>query len=207
MKMYKSLYLLAAIIAVLSSCAKDVNTLPPYTAASGHNIIGAWNFVALKSYTISTSSTMIGKDESSNVAILDYTTIRNGGILAINGDRIISYGMTYAIDTVMKLESYVNGKKQDGFSMPFTWEMPATNSTSYYFRKGIDSLYFTGALMVTPGMGGGTTPVAPSTAKIDWAGDTLLLIAGYSNVIQQEAMGMIVKQDQKATVTLKFIRR
>jgi hypothetical protein len=176
------LLLVFGIALVLASCQKElsfgdaINNPGSGGGGTGNNtsITGNWDFVGMTAHTKSTVTATIAGEELKTITVSDYITKNNTGTVNITSNQFISSGLSYSIDTIMNVKTYISGVLFDDLDMPFVTSVPATGSTSNYVRNSNDSLTVTGSFGGTPNPSG-NAPTGPVGIKISWAGDTLLL--------------------------------
>ena len=124
--------LLSAIV-LLAACKKD---------KSNNNTAAIDGTYKLKYISAKTNSTITGSLGDKAVTTSDYTTTNNGGTIAFSNGMLTATGLTYTVDTEAKLYEYDGTDLLDSASFPFSFTLPASNSSGTYKLIGSDSVYF-----------------------------------------------------------------
>ncbi|MGK2863698.1 MAG: hypothetical protein ACSLE0_17325 [Chitinophagaceae bacterium] len=172
-------------LVILVSCQKEVNfqnnNSAPASPGTGSNkqLIGDYDFVGAEASTKSTVTTSQAGMELKAITTSSYISKNNKGTAKITSTEFIFSGLTYSIDTVMHVSTYLNGFLFDETELPFAMTVPLTNQTEEYKKINNDSLVFTKGLFVFNAPATGTSPTTGSGgANISWSGDTLFVKAG-----------------------------
>lgn len=169
----------ACILLLFFSCQKEVNLQDenpePAPPDNDKKIVGTWNFSGISGDVDATITFTLGSDELKTINRGGFVSSSNAGTIEITDSQFIANGVTYTIDTVMTMETYLNGTRTDSAASDFDYVFPPSNTTSNYTDNGNDSLTVDNNFVLpTDPTGGGNAPERVGL-KVDWAGDTLLL--------------------------------
>jgi len=169
-------------LALLASCQKevdfqDIDQPDPPGPGTVTNIKGDWNIV---SQAVKSKTTVImnqGGEELKMIAASDYLMTHNAGKLKVTDAQFLFTGMTYTVDAIVNMKSYLGGLLIDDTDFPFNTTLPPTDNTIDYVRNGGDSVTFSNLIAMLPDPSGtpAPTPVGPSGAHVYVAGDTLVI--------------------------------
>ena len=162
-----------ALMVVLVSCQKEIDSGVGGGNGSNKNIIGDWDFVGMTASTNATVTVPSPLGETKVVTTSAYRTENNTGTVKITGTEFIYNNFGYSIDTVMNVKTYMAGLLIDNTNMPFAITSPPLSDTTTYTKISSDSLNVNGFAGVPDPTG--MMPTGPVGVKIGWSGDTLLL--------------------------------
>lgn len=199
---FKKLLLSAAIAAAFVACSKD-ETAPEGGNNSGE-ILGTYDFVGMNVTSKSTATDNSSTDKT--ITYSTYNSKENQGTVVFDASKVVSSNFTYKIDTTVKAEIYTEGEEMQTIEMPFMFTVPVSGSTAAYKMKGTDSIYFEQGFISLPD-NSGTAPTTPNTAKVTWAGDTLILHSAIAYTSSQQASGITFITVMTATQDVKLKKR
>jgi hypothetical protein len=125
--------MLSAIV-LLAACNKESSNSNTSSA-----IEGTYNF---KYISAKTNSDITGSFGDKVITTSDYTTTSNAGTITFSNSMLTATGLTYTVDTEAKYYLYDGANLLDSSSFPFTFTLPASNSSGQYQLIGSDSIYF-----------------------------------------------------------------
>lgn len=169
---------LGALIAILSafiftSCQKEISGLLEDTNTQQKiELEGNYKFVSVEANTNVSNEITDGSDVLKAVTVTAYRSQNNAGTVKLDATTLTLTGVTYSIDTTLKVYNYLNGTLTDSLESPLQVTLPPSNFSNSFNRVSNDSLYFpSGFIMVN------NTPL-PSTGagvKLHTAGNLLYM--------------------------------
>ncbi len=175
------LFLLAAI--AFTACQKEINdSIDSGSNGGGNNgngnssnaITGTWNFLSMNLQTQTTQEYALSGIDEKTITPVTLTTINNAGKLIITDSVFTSSGVTYTESASLKGYTYENGALIDSTEGPFSYTVPATNSSAVYKLIGSDSIYFPHGGLVSVA-GSSSIQSTPSGGKYSLNGNKLIL--------------------------------
>jgi hypothetical protein len=181
---------------LLGSCKKDD------TKASSTDIQGTYKF---KSISAKTSSTITGTDGEKEIAVSDYSSINNAGIVVIDSSNFTSTGLSYEVNSSITASFYQDNQFVDSISEPFNVVIPATNSTAPYKLIGSDSIYFQNGSMTSGIAGNGTIQNGANGGRYTLNGNLLTIKQNGSkdSTVQLSGVTFHMVESALATVVLE----
>lgn len=218
MKTFVHFILFAAVSVMLFSCQKELSkdtSLPVGSNPDENNntsIIGDWNYIATD-MDVAVSGQTTDPDLGTVKFIQAYktTTINNKGSLKFTATDFQSTNLSYSISTNIEISTIVPGVPADKQTIPFNFDVPASNSTAKYQQVGSDSLYFPdGALISIPDASGAIPPSAysePSGGRFSIVSDTLKIFGNVNASATQNIEGLDFSVSQKASIVMRYKRK
>lgn len=156
------------LMVVLASCKKEEDNSP----GGNQSIDGSYKLKFISSHQNTSTEGSFGEKA---VGITDFTTTNNNGTIVFNGTTLTATGLTYDVNTDMKVYLYDANILIDSTTLPFTFTLPPSNSTGTYQLIGADSIYFPQGSL-TSGIGGsGSTQSGPSGGRYTISGNLLTI--------------------------------
>ena len=176
--------LLLSFVIFFTACQKEIDYATINTSGntggtgnnnnSTSNIEGDYDFLGMSAHTESAITVQESGSEVKAVTVSDYVTKENTGTMKITSDQFTATDLSYSIDTVVNVKTYLDNVLFDDSDVPFTGSVPATSGSSPYVRNSADSLTATGFLGI-PSDPSGAIPTGDVGLKLSWSGDTLLM--------------------------------
>ena len=183
---------LFSIVILLAACKKD-------NPAGATNIEGTYDF---KSISVKGSSSIVGSYGDSAVTVSDYSSINNGGTVIFNKGTITAQAFTYTVDTTAMLYLYDGDDLIASTSYPFSYTLPASNSSGQYKIIGTDSIYFPqGGLSVNID-GTGSYQTVGNGGHFSFSGNLLTITENVTKDSTFEDSGETYHIVEKATASL-----
>jgi len=199
---FTKLFLSTAIAAAFIACSKDETT--PEGGNNSGEILGTYDFVGMNVTSKSTATDNSSTDKT--ITYSAYKSKENQGMVVFDASKVVSSNFAYTVDTTVKAEIYTEGEEMQTIEMPFMFKAPVSGSTAAYKMKGTDSIYFEKGFISLPD-NSGTAPTTPNTAKVAWAGDTLILRTAVAYTSSQTVSGIIFTTVMTATQEVKLKKR
>lgn len=208
----KNLLVAAACVALLFSCSKDdtkpatepgTDSIPTVdsTNIEKNKLLGTWTFVNM----VAATNTTLTISNEKTVAISDYTTIENTGIITITADSLNTDNFGYKVDDWTFNAYYEDNIEKESFTVPLQFTAEAYSSRSKYKWVSKDSLYGESG---TTTMGNTTVKSIPAGIKLGWSGDTLLMITKLDTTGKQLLpSGYYADKRQTATTVVKLVKK
>jgi hypothetical protein len=201
--MKKRLWLLNVffLILVLSSCQKELSFNEAETNngnSPGHTVLsGNWKFTGATAEGQSTAE-LTDLPGFLTVSSMNYTTSNNNGTLKIEATKMSYTGFSYTATGAMEIAIYQGGSLLSSQSLPLSFNIPASSSSSDYKQIGSDSLYFVGGGLISIG-GVGDVSQQAGGAKFKIENGKLTISA----IINESTIETVSGFEQKTTTTKK----
>jgi hypothetical protein len=150
--MKKFLFVLITLTIGIISCQKGITDSIDTGDTGGDNnggdttvlnaLKGSWNFTSVSANTQNSVEFTVDGENDKSLSVTNYTSQNNSGTLVIDDSMFHMNNYTYSIDTSIETYSYTNGILSDSINVPFSYYVPATNSSAKYKLIGTDSVYF-----------------------------------------------------------------
>ncbi|MEP6682773.1 MAG: hypothetical protein ABJA35_05910 [Parafilimonas sp.] len=150
--MKKCLFVFIVMIIGITSCQKGITDVVDTGNTGGDNnggdttvlnaLKGSWNFTSVSANTQNSVEFTIDGETDKSLSVTNYTSQNNSGTLVIDDSMFQMNNYTYTIDTSIETYTYINDILSDSINVPFTYYVPATNSSAKYHLIGTDSVYF-----------------------------------------------------------------
>lgn len=160
------------------SCQKEVTFDDPGNGGgtSTVSIIGDWDFVNLQANTKSVVELSEAGMSLRSVTTSAYLTKNNSGTVTFTASQIQMNNIAYDIDTVMQVQTFLNGAIFDNSVLPFVLSYPSSSKSGAYTRNTADSITFAPGFAGAPANPSGAADPDPVGARLKMSGDTLLLL-------------------------------
>jgi hypothetical protein len=179
--MRKIFYYCLVATLIFTSCQKGLNyslSSPQDTTSNNNNgrdtgnaITGTWNFLSMHVSMRTTARFHLDSAEDKTISKSNYTTQNNTGTLVIDDSVITVSNLSYTVNSTVRGYIYKNNVLTDSSKMPFSFSLPAVNTSGKYKLIGSDSIYFPEGSIMT--ISGTSSTAQPSGAKLKIIGDTL----------------------------------
>lgn len=183
---------LLSTIILLAACKKDNSN----TAAG---IEGTYK---LKNISSKTYSTAIGSFGDKVITTSDYTTTNNAGTITFSNSTLTASGLTYTVNADATYYLYNGADLLDSSSYPFTFTLPASNSSGQYKLIGSDSIYFPQGGVTTIVDGSGTYQAGASGGRYSLSGNLLTITQKYARDSTFQDSGETYNLQESATSSL-----
>jgi len=168
---------------------------------SNGDIIGTWNFASMEADGTVSQEYTDGFGTTKTINTYDFVTEDNKGTVTFDGSTITSSNLSYSVDYVVSAKTYQDGVLIGSATLPVNTSYPASSSTATYKMVGTDSIYFEGGSMF---MGGVTTEIIPSGAKLAFEGNTLYMTQFVNQTKIQNIFGLPVTTATNLKVIVKL---
>lgn len=214
MKPYTSLLLAATLAITLASCGKDEMATPdvppegpPVTVPeSGNNtskIQGTWSLAGM--YLAATST--VTADNTKTITYTEYNTTKNGGTIVIDATKMVTTGLTYAIESVSKAKYYEDGLLTDEWDMPFIMTLPPLDLNSPYKQINEESIFYESGFIGSTDESGTPQKSDASGSRISWLGDTLVLTSYPYKVTTVVQSGLTITNVSEGKSMIKMVKK
>lgn len=192
----KILALSAVVMSVLFVSCKKENSNP-----SNAEINGTWNFASMETDGSVSQEYTDEFGTTKTINTYDFVSEDNKGTITFDGSKIVSSNLSYSVDYVLTAKTYQDGVLVGTSTLPINQSYPASSSTASYKMVGTDSIYFEGGSMF---MGGVTTELIPSGAKLDLQGNTLFMTQYVNQTKTQDIFGIPITTAMNLKVVVKL---
>jgi len=218
MKAFGNFMLLATVSVMFFSCQKELSI--DRSGSDGNpdenngntSIIGDWSFVAADmDVAVAGEATDITLGNVKFTNAFKTTTLNNKGSLKFTSTDFQSTNLSYSVSTNIQVITTIPGFPPDVESIPFNFDMPASNSSGKYQQIGNDSLYFPdGTFISVPEASGGvpsSVSGGPGGARFSIVSDTLKIFGGIDTTSVEQVQGLLFSVKQKSSVVLKYKKK
>ena len=178
------------------SCQKEV-----VSDIQGGAFSGTYKFISMQVNSISTVQADFGVEVEKTVTISHYLSKDNSGTIKFEGSRLTSTDLSYSIDTIIKVYSYLDDVLYDSLDMTFQFSVPPSSATAPYKMIGSDSLYLSSGSMF---MGDTTQQTVPVGYKIRTEGDKLYMTYKHNSTSTQDTQGITIVSTSEGSATSTF---
>lgn len=211
----KHIYFLTLVVlaATLFSCQKQIGFDSPIIPdddtipVTGGDIKGNWKFLYVD---MDLKTTTEFAESGFNVkAVSSYNTrsTSNAGTIKIDATNFAGTGLSYTVNTDVKVITYFNNVKGDEVTTPLNFPVPPYNFTSPYKIVTADSIHFESSLLMNLPNADPSVPVqSPATgAKFQVKSDTLIISVrqALQQTMNQGGINMLVTNDAGLVLYLK----
>jgi len=217
MKVFVKFMLFAVVSVVFFSCQKELSVDNSLSGGNNNNnttsIVGDWNFIAAD---MDVSAIGLAEDDLAGTIELinsyKTTSLNNKGSLKITATEFQSSGLSYTVSTDVHFSISAGGVPAvPDQTIPFTFDVPPSNSAGRYQQIGSDSLYFPdGTLISIPETSNGTpSSVAgePNGARFSIVADTLKIVGSANVTTTLNEYGYNFSVKEKGSVVLRYKRK
>ena len=160
--MRKSTFLILTLISLIvySSCTKDQVNIT--------DLEGNWRFIG---FSAQTEGLKLIQHYDSTISFSTYKSDENGGSIAISGNNLKTFNLTYHVYDALYSKQWINGFLMRSSSDSFSISYPPTSIETTFQQLGTDSVKIAG---VNP-----FSPPGATVQNTDWkykiSGDTLTI--------------------------------
>jgi hypothetical protein len=189
------------------SCQKEITFDDPGNNGGSNNIAitGDWDFVNLQASTKSVVEVNESGMSLRSVTTSAYLTKNNTGTVTFTASQVQFNNVGYDIDTVMRVQTFLNGAIFDDSVLPFIFSYPPASNSGGYTRNGADSITFASGFAGAPANPSGAADPDPVGARLKMSGDTLLLLfnSAYAVPVTQNGVTGTLSAELQGIMRLK----
>lgn len=136
-----ALFILALVMAVFSSCQKEISGEGILPDPSDNPLLGTWKLIDNNVQSSVSQELTDDIGTISNISTFDYITTNNKGSLTFELDKMLGKQLSFDVAGTINSEIYVNGFFVESFETPVSGSAPPSTTSNPYVLIGTDSIY------------------------------------------------------------------